>query len=276
MSSPSRVITATDASSSKCPSRRHRHRTDPGDLAPFARLDVPSHERGGVDHGTDLDGLAGPVAGKRNERVGRVRGARLTPPGPAGVPEDPLEMPVPGRAEARTGVGSQARLEAVGTVGIGPLVCAAFDVQATGPRGVVGLRTCADLAAPVAEALHTRPGRGLQQCGLGRGIGARCARDLGGLRGGELPGPERLIGLGQVLERTRRLERAAGGADRLARRLGDPVRGAAMPALAPCVGLLDATSAERFDRRTDPLAAGCDLDKRGRGASVEAARIERT
>jgi len=49
-----------------------------------------------------------------------------------------------------------------------------------------------------------------------------------------------------------------------------------MPALAPRIGLLDATRAERLDRRTDPLAAGRDLDERRRAGSIEAARIERT
>jgi hypothetical protein len=78
-----------------------------------------------------------------------------------------------------------------------------------------------------------------------------------------------------MFERTRRLERTAGGADCLARRLGDPVGGAAMPAPAPCVGLLDATAAERLDRRAEPLAARSDLDECSRGASVEAARVER-
>jgi hypothetical protein len=129
----------------QCPSRRHRHRTDARDLAPFAGLDVASRERGGIDDGADLDGLARPFAGQRNECVGRVCAARLTPPGPASVLEDPLEMPVPGRAEPRAGVGG----EAVGAIGICPLVRAALDVQATGPRSVVGLRTGAHRAAPV-------------------------------------------------------------------------------------------------------------------------------
>jgi hypothetical protein len=79
-----------------------------------------------------------------------------------------------------------------------------------------------------------------------------------------------------VFERTRRFERTAGGADSLARCVGDPVRGTAVASLAPGVGLLDATRAERLDRRTDPLAAGRDVDERSRGASVETARIERT
>jgi hypothetical protein len=276
MSSPSRIITATDASSSNARGVVTGTRTDARDLAPFAGLDVPARERGALDNGTDLDRLARALTSVRDQRVGCVGGVRLTPTGPACVSKDAVGVRLPCRAETSTGVRRQAGFEAVRAIGIGPLVCSSSDVQPTRPRGVVGLRTGAYHAAPVAQTLHTSSGCRLQQRGLGGRIGIRSARDLGGLRRRELPGPKRGISLGQAFERTRSLERTAGGADRLARRLGDPVRGAAVAPLSPGVGLLDATRAERLDRRTDPLAAGRDLDKRRRGASVEAARIERT
>src|SRR5262249_21819890 len=63
--------------------------------------------------------------------------------------------------------------------------------------------------------------------------------------------------------------------DRLTGGFGDPMRGAAMAALAPDIGLLDTTRAERLDRGADPLAAGGDLDERRSRRSVEASRVER-
>src|SRR5256885_420087 len=99
-------------------------------------------------------------------------------------------------------------------------IITATDASSSNARAVV-LRPGARLPAPVAQALHTRSGCRLQQRGLGVGIGSSGARDLGGLRRGELPGPERGLSLGQAFERTRGLECSTGGADRLARRLGD-------------------------------------------------------
>jgi hypothetical protein len=156
MSSPSRVITVTDASSSSARAVRTGTGPTPRDLAPFARLDVAPRERGAVDHRPDLDGLARPFAGQPNERVGGVGGTGLAASGAAGVLEDPLEVPPPGGTEARTGVRGQARLEAIGTVRIGPLVRPTFDMKAPRPPGVVCLRAGAHLAAAVAQALHAR------------------------------------------------------------------------------------------------------------------------
>ena len=67
-------------------------------------------------------------------------------------------------------------------------------------------------------------------------------------------GPERGVGLRQLLERPRRLQSAARGADRLAGRFRHPVRRAAMPALAPHLRLLDPARQARLDRRAQPLA----------------------
>ncbi len=240
MSSPSRIITATDASSSSArtvvtgtgPTPAISHRS-PGS-------DVPTREGGSVDDRADLHGFAWPFAGQRNERVGGVGGPGLAASGPAGVLEDPLEVPPPSRTETRTGIRREACFQAIGAVRIGPLVRSPLDVQTPRPRGVICLRTRAHLAAAVAQALHAGPGCGLQQGRLGGGIGAGGARDLSGLCRREITGTERGVGPRQVFEGTRRLQRSAGGADRLARCLGDPVRGAAMPALAPGVRLLDA------------------------------------
>ncbi len=237
---------------------------------------MPAREGGTVDHGTDFDRLARTFTCQRNQRVGRVCGVRLSPTGAARVPKDAVGVRLPCRAEASASVRRQTGLEPVRAVGIGQLVRSSFDVEAPRPRGVVGLGAGPHDSAPVAEALQARRAGRFQELRFRGGIGAGGSRDLGSLGRRQLPGAERGIRLGQSLERERRLQGSAGGANRLARGLGDPMGGASMATFAPCIRLRDAARAERFERRTDPFTAGRDLDERSSSASVEAVRIERT
>jgi hypothetical protein len=156
ISSPSRTISATDASSSSARAVGHGRRTHPLDLTAFAGLGVPAGEGGAVDRHLDLDRLARTFTRQCNESVCGIGRSRLAPPGAPSFAEDPVEVPFPRRAEPRTGVGGQARFEAIHPIGIGPLTRPSLDVQAARPRLVVFLRAGADLPTPVAQALDAR------------------------------------------------------------------------------------------------------------------------
>src|SRR5215211_2126517 len=172
------------------------------------------------------------------------------------VAEDPVDVGVPGRAEPSAGVGRQARLEAVRAVGIRPLVRTAIHIQPARPRLVVGFGAGAHLPTSIAQPLHTRRAGGLEELSLGRRVRHSGRRDLRRLYVGELPGAERRIGLGQLLERTRRVERPSGRTDGRPSGLGNPMSRAPMPALAPDLRLLDTARQAGLDRRAQPLGAG--------------------
>ena len=84
------------------------------------------------------------------------------------------------------------------------------------------------LAAPIAQAFHTRGARCFEQRDLGGRVCDRRRADVGRLRRRERPGAKRSIGVGQLFERSCRLERPCRRTDSLASRLGHPVRGAPM------------------------------------------------
>jgi hypothetical protein len=256
MSSPSRTITATDASSRSGSGRRDRHGPDAVDLTSLSGGGVASSQRRAVDRDAHLHRLARAFTCQRYKRVGRVGGAGFAPSGATRLAEDSVDVRLPRRAEPRPGVRRQSGLDAVRAVGISPLMRFALDVQPPRPGSVVGLGSGAHLPAPIAQSLHARLGRRLQQLPLGARICACRARDLRCLRSGKLAGAERGVGLGQLLERPRRLQRPGRRTNRLAALLGHPVRRAAMPAVAPDLCLLDPTRQASLDRRAQPLSAG--------------------
>lgn len=144
-----------------------RDRADADDLAALPRLGMPVEQRCAVDLELDLDRLA--LAGQGDERIGGVGLPRLAPPGPAGVGEDPREMALEGGVEAGTGIEREADVGAVGAVGIRPAPQPPPVVQAPRPGPVVGLGAGAHLAAPVAQALHARLTRRIEEVALGAG-----------------------------------------------------------------------------------------------------------
>src|SRR2546423_10564205 len=162
MSSPSRVITATDASSSSDRAVVTGTGPDARDLAASPCLRVTSGEGGTVDGHAHLDRLARPFARQRHERVGCVGGTGLAPTGPARVAEDPIRVRLPRRAEPGAGVGRQASLDAIRAIRIGPLVRAAVHMQPARPRFVVHLGAGPHLATAIAQALHARRASGLE------------------------------------------------------------------------------------------------------------------
>jgi hypothetical protein len=181
---------------------------------------------------------------------------------------------VPGRVDPGAGVGGEANVGAPGAVSFLPAVGATPAVEPTGPRLVVGLGAGAHLAAAVAQALDALFGRGRQQRRLGAAIGAGRAGDLGGLGLRELAGPERLVRRRELVQRTRRLERPRRRAHRRPGRLGHEMCGAAMPVLAPHLGLVDPARTSRLDRGADPLASSGQLHQRGGVAPIEARRLQ--
>ncbi|HUF84275.1 MAG TPA: hypothetical protein VMQ81_06745, partial [Acidimicrobiia bacterium] len=66
----------------------------------------------------------------------------------------------------------------------------------------------------------------------------------------------------------------AGRADRRPGSLGDEMGGAAMPVLAPHLGLVDPAGAARLDGGADPFSARGQLDERRRIPPVKAGGVE--
>jgi hypothetical protein len=217
---------------------------------------VASCECGAVDGHTHLDRLAGTFARQRDQRVSRVGGPRLTTPCSPGLAEHPVGVRLPCRAEPRAGIRCQTGFDSVCAVRVGPLVRTAVDVQPPCPCPVVALGAGAHFPAPIAQALHTRRTSSRQKLRLGLRVRHRRRRDLRRLHVGELPGAERGVGLGQLLESPRCLQRPSCGANGLARRVRHPVRRTAMTAVAPHPGLLDPARQSGLDRAAQPLRSG--------------------
>lgn len=235
---------------------------------------MATRQSGAVNRDAYLYRLARALTCQRYKRVGRIGGAGFAPSGAACVAEDSIDVGLPGRAEPSPGIGCHTSREAVGAVRIRPLVGPALYVQPAGPRPVVGFGAGAHLPAPIAQSLHARLGRRLQQPSLGRGISTGCACDLGRLRFGQRARPERSIRLRQLVEGPRCLQRPRRRAHRLAGHIGDPVRSAAMPGVAPQPRLLNPTRREPFDRRTDSFTACRELHQRGCARPIELPRLE--
>ena len=162
------------------------------------------------------------------------------------LPEDAVDVGLPSRAEPGACVGCHAPLEAVEALRIVPVVRAPAEVQPPRPGSVVGLSAGAHLPTPILQSLHARRAGGVQEVRLRGGIRAGRARDLRRLGRRQPSGAERGVRLRQRVQPTCGLECPARGADRLARRLGDPVRRAAMPRLAPDLRLLDPSGSNAF------------------------------
>jgi hypothetical protein len=147
-------------------------------------------------------------------------------------------------------------------------------VQTARPRTIVVLGAGTHLPAPIPQTLHTRRGRRFEQSRLRRGIGDGGRGDLLRLYLREPPSAKRGVGLRQLVERPRRLECASRGADRLPRRFGDPVRGAAMPTHAPQTRFVHASRQHRLRSCAHPLAPPEEIEKIRRVAPFETTRIQ--
>src|SRR5207248_4795458 len=80
--------------------------------------------------------------------------------------------------------------------------------------------------------------------------------------------------LRQLLQRSRRLQALRRSTNRGPGGLGNPVRRAAVPALAPHLRLLDPTRQARLDRRAQPFPSCRVVEELRRAPTVEHARIE--
>ena len=142
------------------------------------------------------------------------------------------------------------------------------------PFGVVGHRRREHPLAVFFQAFEGAALRAPQELPftrlvLGCGVG-----DLAGLGFGELPGPKRLVGTGEIVEPFDGAHQGVGRADTHATHRGEEMPGTALSGVAVRAGLGDPTGRQRLAGGADVLTTHEQLHQARRAGAVDDAGFE--